>query len=81
MSSLDGISKRMRIFFPCDDTLFIRPLRFLSLEHSNYILSPESIAVFMDVWTKCVINVISLFSVASLCEIAHLHSCTELMSR
>ena len=53
VSFLDGISRRMRIFFlrnnfTCDDTVFIRPLRFLSLEHSNYILSPEPIAVFMD---------------------------------
>ena len=52
VSFLDGISRRMPIFFPrnnftCDDTV-IRPLRFLSLEHSNYILSPEPIAVFMD---------------------------------
>ena len=34
--------------FTCDDTVFIRPLSFLSLGHANYILSPEPISVFMD---------------------------------
>ena len=45
--------KNADFFFPRnnftpDDTVFIRPLRLLSLGHSNYILSPEPIAVFMD---------------------------------
>ena len=75
-----------RFFFPrnnftCDDTV-IRPLRFLSLEHSNYILCPEPIAVFMDeMCYKCYQSFFCGFPLRD-CSLALMHRANEpLMGR